>query len=489
MTQRDPAGPAACFSTGARSTALFTHETVPFSLALRIDTWKRKYLHMRKRRDLFSFSRKRVLASLALVSLTVCAALTSHLLLLRAAPAARLDTTPTPTTTLATPITVTTTPAPPTPTPGPASSYLYFVLKQGSGFVLARTLAGPNQQPQGTPQVLATFDDAFGQSTSDSVISLQLSPDGRYVAIDGSHSDAELLWIFDTSTLVLKREPAGVSGTFLHWIPGAGAFFLYRPILPLGPDVLAGGSDWQPGLWIVDALTGIFTDLDIGLPSTSLIDALASPGGTQIIFSTSGGLGLGSDIWLIDRNGQQKPVHLSRLADDPRSIAGLFSWSPDGQSIAYERLGDSPTPFLAAGLWVMNRQGGNQRLLAQADGGHGFALRWSPDSTKIAFVARTNSTVSAANQNAQALQSAVEVVEVASGRTWPVATPAQTGLPFNTNPAWSPDGKQITFAAYNPLNRAIGGSVRYASVQVTSASVHPGAVTLSPPLTRVIALG
>ncbi|HEY3993407.1 MAG TPA: hypothetical protein VGM01_11060 [Ktedonobacteraceae bacterium] len=413
---------------------------------------------------------QRVLAAIALTGLTVCAVLMSRALLFQRDATAHVVATSTTTPTTA------------------SSPFLYFVLKQANGFVLARAHEGANNQPTDTPQMIASFDNAFGQSTADNVISLQISPGGSYVAIDGTHSDGELLWIFDTRSLTLKREPANVSGTFLRWLPNDSGLFLYRPILPLGTSAPLNKVDWDPGLWIGNALTGAFTTINIGLPSSSLVDALGSPDGSQILYSTTRGLGLGSDIWKVDLSGLHLE-HLLRLDSDPESIAGMFDWSPDGQSIAYERLDDGPTPFLAAGLWVMDRHGGKQRLLAQADGGHGFALRWSPDSAKIAFVARTNPSTSMANQSIQALQSAVDVVDVSSGHVWSVASPAVTGVQINTSPTWNANGSQITFAAYNPLNPELGGNVRYWSAQVTPSGIHPSAVALSQPITHVIALG
>lgn len=416
---------------------------------------------------------RRALAGIVLAGLTVFAALTSHFLLFQAgALMAHTSSTSTPTLTPA----------------SPGSPYLYFVLKQSGGFVLARAHADTNNQPTGTPLVVASFDDAFGQSTADTIISLQTSPDGRYLAIDGTHSDGELLWIFDTLNLKLMREPANVSGTFLHWLPNTSGLFLYRPILPLGPDAPLDAANWHPGLWLVNAATNAFTNIDIHLPSSFLVDAIPSPDGSQIIYSTSNGLGMGSDIWTVGLNGQHA-VHLLQLANGAQSIAGMFTWSPNGQHIAYERLDDSPTPFLPAGLWVMDRQGGNQRLLAQADGGHGFLLRWSPDGNKIAFVARTNISASMADQSIQALQSAISVVDVSSGRVWSVASPLETGVQINTNPTWSANSAQITFAAFNPLNPEIGGNVRYWSVQANRTGIHPNLVQVSPTITHVIALG
>lgn len=371
--------------------------------------------------------------------------------------------------------------------PVASGSYLYYVLKQSGGFVLARAQMGADGQPVGTPQVVASFGDDFGQSIADLVISLQLSPDGKFLAIDGTHSDGELVWVFNTTNLKLTLEPPTVSGTFLHWLPGLGDEFLYRPMFPRGPGTPLTSDAWNPGLWLVNAITGGIVNINIGVPSTFLVDAIGSPDGSQVVYSTTAGLGTGSDVWSVDLH-TRKQAHLLRLADSPQSIAGVFTWSPDGQTIAYERMADSPTPFLPSGLWIMNRQGGGQRLLAQADGGHGFPLRWSPDGKKIAFVARTNATSSMADQSTQALRSAIDVVDVGNGHVTPVATPAQTGVQINANPVWSPDSSSITFTAYNPLNPAIGGTVHYWSVSTRPTAMHPSATQLSQPVTHVVAL-
>jgi Tol biopolymer transport system component len=320
------------------------------------------------------------------------------------------------------------------------------------------------------------------------VISLVLSPDNRYLAIDGTHNDNEQLWMFNTRTMSLKREPTGACGTFLHWFPNNSDNFLYRAIFPSGPSATLNTADWNPGLWIGNAILGTFSDLGIGQPATDLVDALVSPDGAHILYSTSRGLGMGSDIWTTDLHGRHR-AHLLHLSNGAQRIAGMFSWSPDGQKIAYERLSDSPTPFLPASLWVMDRQGHHQRMLAQADGGHGFALRWSPDSNKVAFVARANPNFSGADQNVQALQSSVNVVEVANGHVLQIASPAQTGMQINASPAWSANGKQLTFAAYNPLNPRLGGTVHYWSAQVQPTGVRPSLAQVSPAITRVIALG
>lgn len=384
-----------------------------------------------------------------------------------------------------------------TPTPGCSMCtcgsghprYVYFTLKQPDGFVLARAPRGTSGQPLGNPQPIAHFSNEFGLQESDSVLSMQLSPDACYLAIDGNGDHGEQVWIYNTQRMTLNLTPAAVMGNFLHWLPGATShIFLYRPMFPLGPSAAIDGNRWNPGLWQVDAATGAHKNIDISVPSAFLVDAAASPDGSHIVYSTSAGQGMSSDIWMMNSDGSGQ-THLFHTGSGVQSIAGLFAWSPDSKTIAYERLSDSPTPFLPAGLWVMNSLGSQQRRLADTDGGHGFAPAWSPDSRSIAYVVRTNTNSRIANQDTQALQSAIAVVDVATGRSRMVASSAQTGMQINANPQWTADSSTVTFTSSNPINRVLGGSPRYWSARVSGAQAHVRVAPLSPAISHVIAVG
>jgi dipeptidyl aminopeptidase/acylaminoacyl peptidase len=369
---------------------------------------------------------------------------------------------------------------------GTAQTYLYYVLKDPRGFVIARAPEGSAHQPLSAPQPIMPIGSGFGTSTADAVLSLQLSPDKRYLAIDGTRPDVEWVWIFDTQQRKVSLQPSDAQGNFLRWLPtGNGHTFLYRPMFPVGPVPPAKVQAWHATLWQVDAATGAHKGIDLGIPAANLVDAAPSPDGSRIVYSTTAGLSLGSDTWLVDSNGSARK-HLFKNKGS-QAINALFSWSPNGKNIVYERLVDSATPFLNAGLWLMDAQGKQSQHLTDTDGGHGYAPSWSPDSSKVAFIVRTNPHDVQANVQSQSLQSAIGIVDIATKKTYRVASTQETGMQLNINPAWTTDSSHITFTALNAPNRVLGGTLHYWSVPATSAQVHPSVTMLSTSVAHVVA--
>src|SRR5947208_16592228 len=75
--------------------------------------------------------------------------------------------------------------------PSNTTAYIYYTLKQSTAFVLARALRGSSAQPVGDPQAVARSSDGFGLAEPDSVLNMQLSPDGRSLAIDVARDHGE----------------------------------------------------------------------------------------------------------------------------------------------------------------------------------------------------------------------------------------------------------------------------------------------------------
>jgi dipeptidyl aminopeptidase/acylaminoacyl peptidase len=368
-----------------------------------------------------------------------------------------------------------------------ARVYLYFVLKEPAGFLLARASEGDAHQPLSAPRPITLIGSGFGQSEADAVLSLQLSPDGRYLAIDGTRPDAEQVWIYDTQRMRVNLLPADAQGNFLRWLPNGNRHtFLYRPMFPVGAVSRAEMQAWSATMWQVDAATGAHKSINLGVPAANLIDAAPSPDGRHIIYSTTTGLSQGSDTWLMNSNGATRK-HLFKNTGT-EAINALFSWSPNGKHIIYERLVDSATPFLNAGLWLMNAQGGQLQRLAATDGGHGYTPSWSSDSRKVAFIVRTNLYDVQANIRAQSLQSAIDVVDIVSKKISQVASPHETGMQLNINPTWTDNNTRITFTALNAPNLLLGGTLRYWSVPVSSSGIHQAATTVTSAMTHIVAV-
>ena len=116
----------------------------------------------------------------------------------------------------------------------------------------------------------------------------------------------------------------------------------------------------------------------LSLPTT-VYDLAGLPDG-RIVYSTTQGLGFGSETWLADASGG----HAEKILAEPLNIVAYLRPSPDSSQIAYIRMPDSQVPFTVGGLWVIPANGGEARFLAEADAGHGYAPAWSPGGRQIA---------------------------------------------------------------------------------------------------------
>ena len=207
-----------------------------------------------------------------------------------------------------------------------------------------------------------------------------------------------------------------------------------------GRIVFADARTDQPGegnsqIYRLDLASGHSRNL---APSTAYDDReiALSRDGTQIAFVRAAFSGFPEvgQLWSMRRDGSA-PRRLVASIEDPYDLA----WSPDGTKIAF--LATSP-PAGTSSLWVVDADGGGLRQLTT------FWTqdpRWSPDGSVIAFAGREGAAVQ------EALHVGI-VGASGSGVRWLTPTPAASDhLHSESAPSWSPDGKALAFVQGNTL--------------------------------------
>lgn len=168
-------------------------------------------------------------------------------------------------------------------------------------------------------------------------------------------------------------------------------------------------------------------------------DVALSPDGKRVLYALSRGLGFGSEVWIMDRNGHNR----EQIIHDPANIIAYPRWSPTGEAMAYIRMEDSNIPFTVGELVLADGNGRGERVIAAVDAGHGYPPAWSPDGREVAFVVRENPESAAADIAASYLESNLYLADVAS-RSVRAVTRFEGAL--TEAPAWSPDGAWLAFS-------------------------------------------
>jgi Tol biopolymer transport system component len=177
---------------------------------------------------------------------------------------------------------------------------------------------------------------------------------------------------------------------------------------------------------------------------TGVWDFAVHPQGEAIVHSVVREDG-GSDLWLMDRDGGTQRV---LLACAKFACLGP-SWSPDGKLLAYEkrnvRNGEPDQDPQASRIWLLDLETREERPLFDYDVPL-YAPTWAPTDQRLAYLS--------------ALLSGLEIYDLSNGKLW------QFPSEWGTAPAWSPEGGRLVL----PEMSFAGGAIAARLLQIDLAS-------------------
>jgi TolB protein len=134
-------------------------------------------------------------------------------------------------------------------------------------------------------------------------------------------------------------------------------------------------ADGDFDLYLVDIAERSAPQQLVDAPGSD-VEAVWSPDGSRIAFSSNRESDDNYEIYIIDADGG----NLQRLTDDPGVDWGP-TWSPEGDQIAFATDRDGVRQ-----LFLMDADGSNQKALEPTAETQGWAPSWSPTRNEIVFV-------------------------------------------------------------------------------------------------------
>ncbi len=269
-------------------------------------------------------------------------------------------------------------------------------------------------QPQADKKQLGNNINASG------FVETASAPNGKRILISDGWGINSLLDVETNTARSPFADKSNPMGLFLGWHPDS-LQILIRSEVNYG-DI---------GLWLLDTNTGNHVTLLSPYPSVNIIQGGAvSPNGQLVAYAIQRDISMPTELWITDAKGNE---HRKIYTSDAQSVA--FSWSPDGNTIA----------FLSDGLMVIDIDGNNLRTVGKHTSiGFGFRIAWSPDSRQLAYTSGGQFIKSVTGVEMDTFaNSNIYLVEIASSEERMLLTDDFTGI----DPTWSPDGSQLAFVS------------------------------------------
>jgi Tol biopolymer transport system component len=288
--------------------------------------------------------------------------------------------------------------------------------------------------PQGGEVQQLTLDGRpwLGSQPGETVIAYadpQWSSDGRWLAYkrevstpaESGYSIRTGLWVYD-----LKNMPRQlVEQEFIlgfAWRPGSTLIAYGRSI---DPNYFLDNAAYAQGIWAVEAGTGESYELVPPVKGLSLVGPGWSPNGRYLAFD---------EVLYMEGRGNfaYYDFETQEYVGWEQAI-GNYTWLPDGQQLAYDRLTYAPQG--SERIWLNDRRGGSEMAFGpDYEPGYAFSPSFSPRGERLAYLASQGDLDNTLYT--------LFVMEIAGGVPRDLGAFEQTyGL------AWSPDGQWLALTA------------------------------------------